>query len=87
MQWDTIITIASIGTLFVYSKPTIMIRRYLGFKEEEFDTYSKIKQFFYELITCNWCSTFWLAAYTMDISTMAVAAIVANAIEKWIILK
>ena len=87
MQWYSIIFIASLANLFVYSKPTILLRRWIGFKDEQFDDWSKIKKFFGELITCPMCSAFWIGAYTLDIQIMAIAAIVANAIEKWIILK
>ena len=85
--WNTIIFIACLGTIWVYSKPTIMLRRWVGFKEEEYDAQSKIKQFFHELLNCSWCITFWIGIITLDIQTMVISAVVANAIEKWIILK
>lgn len=87
LDWNTIIVIASLANLFVYAEPTIMLRRYLGFKDEEMMSYSSPKQFIHKLINCSMCLAFWLGAFTLDLSIMALAAIVANAIEKWIILK
>ena len=55
-----IITIISISYLFIHAEPLILLKRYLGFKEEKYDEYSKIKQFFYKLITCWMCSAFWI---------------------------
>jgi len=51
--------------LFVNSEPTIQLKRLLGFKEENFNDYSKLKQTIYKLITCCMCSGFhfgWISA-------------------------
>lgn len=55
-----IIAISCIGYLFINAEPSILLKRILGFKEEKYDDYSKIKQFIHRLITCEICSTFWI---------------------------
>lgn len=87
MQWHTILLVAALANLWVYSKPTILLRRYFDFKDEKYDDYSKIKQFFLELITCSWCSAFWIGTLWLDLHIMCIGSIVAMAIEKYIILK
>jgi hypothetical protein len=56
-----ILTIISLGWLFINAEPIIIIKRLLGFKEEEYETYeSFIKIFLHRLIYCQVCITFWI---------------------------
>lgn len=87
MPWYTILLVASMANLWVYSKPTILFRRYLDFKDENYDSYSKIKQLFLELMTCSFCSAFWIGTFWLDLHIMCIGSIVALAIEKYIMLK
>lgn len=56
-----IIELASITVLFVESEPLILLKRYLGFKEEIIEKYTPLKRFITKLIYCNWCSSFWIS--------------------------
>lgn len=57
-----IIFIVALTNLFIYAEPLIYLKRFFGFKEEMYDNYSKLKQTIYRLITCTYCSSFWVAA-------------------------
>jgi hypothetical protein len=48
------------GLLWTRSEPTILLRRWLGWREEDYDTYSEIKRFIHRGLNCLPCSTFWL---------------------------
>ena len=56
----TILGITCLGILFVEAEPLVKIKRLLGFKDEEYFDYSETKKFFYRMITCVMCSTFWI---------------------------
>lgn len=47
--------------LFVHSEPMIIIKRKLGFKEEEIEVYGVLKSFLTKLVYCDWCSSFWIS--------------------------
>lgn len=51
----------AINLLIVYAEPVILLRRLIGFKEEDFNTMSKYKRFFFKLITCSGCIGFWIS--------------------------
>ena len=78
-----IISIACITYLFVASEPLILFKRFLGFKEEDYHTYSKYKQFIYRLITCALCSGFWIGfILTFSVYQAAIISIVAEIIYR-----
>lgn len=88
-----LLTIISISYLFIHSEPLILLKRYLGFKEERYDEFSKIKRFFYKLITCWMCSAFWIGIFLNIfigynlyeiISIAAIASFLSSIIEKLI---
>ena len=52
--------VIGLSILITRSKPIILLKRYVGIKDEEFDDYNKPKQLFIELISCCWCLSFWI---------------------------
>jgi hypothetical protein len=47
-----IIMLACVGVLLQCAEPIILMKRFLGFEEEKYDTYSKEKRFFHRLLYC-----------------------------------
>ncbi len=79
----TILGLSCLGYLLVVAEPMILLRRYFGFKEEEYEKMSKWLRFFHRLNNCPKCFTFWFALiYTFDPLTAAICAIIAGLIEK-----
>jgi hypothetical protein len=56
-----IIFIVALTNLWIYAEPLIYLKRFFGFKEENYDNYSKYKQTLYRLINCAYCSSFWIS--------------------------
>jgi len=52
--------VIGLSILITRSKPIILLKRYVGIKDEEFDDYNKPKQLFIELISCCLCLSFWI---------------------------
>jgi hypothetical protein len=55
-----ILTIISISYLFIHAEPMILLKRWVGFQDEQYDNFSKSKKFIHKLINCWMCSTFWI---------------------------
>jgi hypothetical protein len=79
-----IIGLACISILFVSSEPLILLKRYIGFKEEEYDNWSEEKRFIFRLITCVLCSGFWIGLLTFSLYKAAIISILAEYIHKQI---
>lgn len=78
-----IIAIACLTVLFVVAEPMIILKRHLGFKEEDYDKWSKCKRFVFRLITCCLCSGFWIGGLlTLNIYYAAMISILAEYIYK-----
>jgi hypothetical protein len=76
-----IISLSCIGVLWVVSEPTILFRRYLGFRDDDIQTYSKTKLFFHKLINCAMCTSFWVGLIcTGSIYIAAIVSILAEII-------
>jgi len=74
-----IIKLVCITYLFVYAEPMVLLRRWLGYKEEHYLEYSKVKQFVYRLITCTLCSGFWIGVFiTMNLGIAAMVAVASE---------
>jgi hypothetical protein len=81
-----IILWACVAVLMQCAEPIIHIKRYLGFKEELYDTYSKEKRFFHRLIYCTMCLGFWITLVgTWDIGVAIIASVLSTFIYKKII--
>lgn len=75
--------LACAGVLLQCAEPIIHMKRLLGFREEEYDSYSKEKRFFHRMLYCAMCLTFWLSlAITWDLGISAVASVLAAYIHK-----
>lgn len=75
--------LACAGVLLQCAEPIIHLKRWMGFKEELYDSYSKEKRFFHRLLYCAMCLTFWLSlAITWDLGISAVASVLAAYIHK-----
>lgn len=69
--------------LFVRAEPMILFKRLLGFKEEEYDNYKSYKQFIYRLITCAYCSSFWISLiFLQDIYLIGAVTLLTMLIDK-----
>jgi hypothetical protein len=78
-----LIKLSAISFLFVTSEPLILIKRFIGFKQEEYDTYGKVKSFIYRMITCALCSGFWIGLIiTHSIYDAALVSILSEIILK-----
>lgn len=78
-----IILWASIGVLLQDAEPIIMIKRYIGFKEEDYDHYSKEKRYIHRLIYCALCLTFWITLLgTFNLELAVISSVLAAAIQK-----
>jgi len=70
--------LACAGVLLQCAEPIIHIKRFLGFKEELYDTYSKEKRFFHRMLYCAMCLTFWFAlAMTWDLGISSIASVLS----------
>lgn len=78
-----LIGISSLTILFVTSEPMILLKRVMGFKEEEYMGYGKVKQFIYRLITCCLCSGFWISlVLTQSIIYSSIVSVLSELIYK-----
>lgn len=71
-----------ISILFVASEPLILLKRYIGFKEEEYDTWTNKKRFIFRLITCVLCSGFWIGLISGSLYKAAIISVLAELIYK-----
>jgi hypothetical protein len=72
-----------IAVLLQTAEPIIHIKRYIGFKEEEYDTYSKSLRFIHRLLYCATCLGFWITlSFTWDLGTAIIASVIAGLIQK-----
>ena len=88
---ELIILSVSMGFLFVHAEPLILLKRVLGFKEEQYDNYGVNKRFFYRLFTCVMCVSFWIGlvlSIIFDLSlfelllTSSVSSVLGAYVEK-----
>lgn len=78
-----IIMLACVGVLLQCAEPIILMKRFLGFEEEKYDTYSKEKRFFHRLLYCAMCLTFWVGlAFTWDFGISVIGSVLAAYIYK-----
>jgi hypothetical protein len=79
----TIIGISCVSVLFQASEPMILLKRYMGLKEEEYMTYSKWKKTIHKLLYCCLCSGFWIGLIlTQNILAASIISITGELIYK-----
>lgn len=77
-----IASIACLSVLFVIAEPMILIKRNMGFKEENIGSL-KIKDIFTKLLYCSLCSGFWIGLiYTHNIFMACIISVLAEYIDK-----
>ena len=77
------IILACAGVLLQCAEPIIHIKRWMGFREEQYDTYTSAKRFFHRMLYCAMCLTFWVGlALTWDIAIAIVGSVAAAYIHK-----
>jgi len=75
--------LACAGVLLQCAEPIILIKRWFGFKEEEYDRYSKEKRFFHRMLYCAMCLTFWVGLIvTWDLATSIIGSVAAALLYK-----
>jgi hypothetical protein len=86
---NEIIFWSCLGWLLQVAEPILHIKRFLGFKIEEYDNSSyKNKRFLHRLIYCTTCLTFWVTLiFTWNIFTAVVSSTIATIIEAHLIKK
>ena len=75
----TIIELTCLSYLFVVAEPLTLFKRLIGFKEENYFEYGKVKKFFHRLLNCCMCSGFWIGLIaTGNIGTAAIISITSE---------
>jgi hypothetical protein len=78
-----LIKIAAITMLFVVSEPMILLKRFIGFKDENYMLFSKTKAFIHRLINCCLCSGFYIGLIiTGSLYDAALIAVISELIYK-----
>lgn len=49
-----------LSVLWIYAEPIIVLKREIGFKEENYETFPKWKRWVHKLINCLFCSSLWI---------------------------
>ena len=82
----TIILFGCLGVLLQEAEPIIMIKRYIGFKQETYDDQTKIKKYIHRLIYCAMCLTFWITLMaTLNITTAIISSVLSAILHKIIL--
>ena len=74
---------ACISVLLQTAEPIIHIKRYFGFKEEDYDQMTKQLRFFHRMIYCATCLGFWITlSFTWDLPVAIISSVIAGLIQK-----
>lgn len=81
---NEIIFWSCLGWLLQVAEPILHIKRYFGFKAEEYDKPEyKNKRWLHRLIYCTTCLTFWVVLIsTWSLYTACISSVIATIIEK-----
>ena len=77
-----IIGLACLSVLFVEAEPIVLIKRWLGLKEEEFDSWGPKKRYIYKMLSCALCSGFWIGLLSGSLPKAAIVAALAEIVAK-----
>jgi len=61
-----------LSVLFNVSEPAIYFKRFIGFKEENYDSYTPLKRFIHRGLHCLFCSALWVTLLASQSFTTAV---------------
>lgn len=79
----TILGIIAINVLLQSAEPIIHLKRFLGFKEEEYDSYTSQWRFIHRLLYCCACLGFWVGLIiSFDIYTAAICSVASELVYK-----
>ena len=82
MNWILIVVLACVTHLFVVAEPIILIKRFMGFKEEEMGN-NKVRDFFTKMLYCNLCSGFWIGlVFTLKPLAAVLISVISEIIHK-----
>lgn len=82
----TIFGLVGLAFLAVKAEPIILIKRALGFKEEDYSNYKPFKQFIHRLIYCEYCLSVWITFFfTFDIYMMGLVSLLTCLISRFIL--
>ena len=85
-MWEllySVIWVSCLTLLFVNAEPMILIKRWMGFKEEEMGK-NPLRDFFTKLLYCEQCSGFWIGwIFTQNFQLAVIISIVSGIIGKF----
>ncbi len=77
-----VIWISCMTVLFINAEPMILIKRWMGFKEEEMGK-NPLRDFFTKMLYCSKCSGFWLGLiFTLNFPQAVIISIVSELIDR-----
>lgn len=80
---EQLTSLMALTYLFVFAEPSIIIKRWFGFKDEQYDDFPKFIQFIHRLIYCPLCSGFWIGlGFTMDVWSACIVSVGAELLTR-----
>lgn len=68
------------------AEPILILKRCIGFKEEDYDNYSKTKKFIHRGLYCPSCLGFWITLIgTSNIELSIIVSVITNIIDNKLI--
>ena len=87
MEIINILTISSLAILWVNSEPTTHLRRWFGFRDEDYTEMTDFKRVVHRLLNCSLCISFWLSLilvpyFRLPIGYIVIIPIITEYINK-----
>jgi hypothetical protein len=74
----------AISVAWINAEPIIYLKRMVGFRDEEYDSMGTTKKFLHRLVTCLYCSSFWITLIlTQSITLALIVSLFAFLLDKW----
>jgi len=78
----SILLYLGLSVLFVKAEPLIELKRRLGFKEEDYDSFKPVKKWVHKLIYCLYCSSVYITfIFTLDAQLAVIVSLFAYMLE------
>lgn len=74
-----LIGLIAIGVLIQSAEPILLLKRLIGFKEEDYPDYSRFKRFIHRGLYCCLCSSFWIALFYFKFNLLSAAIVAVSA--------
>jgi hypothetical protein len=85
-MWNTIyeiIAVSCVTLLFINAEPMILLKRWMGFREEDICGVYKVRDFFTKLLYCCMCSGFWIGlVFTQNFYQAVIISIISEFIDR-----